>query len=196
MEIVDSNLGLVQILGEPVAPDPLGLDNVPSPYDIQWSYDLRYISTQLGLTGNIEIWDIQSGQVVQQLSGYDVRWSIFDNTFSFISLDLEVQVWSISPFQMLSSTAFDLPSPASILVTNPSGDRYLAHCENGVLQLFNPVSNAYVTHNLNDVDLLCPLDDIKWSVNNLMAIASHQVSYIEEDIGGYLTIFRVVDSVQ
>jgi predicted outer membrane repeat protein len=124
-------------------------------------------------------------------------WSDNGNTFTLTIQDYNtetgsLQTWETATFQMLSSTPIPFNFNAEPIEGSPD-ESYLTYCVRGEpLELYDTNSQQLITLiTPTGVDIICPLDDIAWSPNNLLAIASHQIPITEEETGGTITIWVI-----
>ncbi len=162
-------------------PSPVSAQEHVAPSVIRWSPSGDRIAVGYQ-TGLIEIWDAQSGEVIQTLEGH--RWTVatlawHPNGERLISGGGEgsYRVWdTITGMNLITSDGF--PASIDAVEWNMDGSRMIVMAENGYMPVYDSVTGARLFYKLSQGSVLA----MAWSPNKsqiALALDTAQVEIVD-----------------
>ncbi len=181
--ILNSSFQLLMTLGEPIPPDPIyGIIKV-NYYSFSWSPSNDYLASFEELQAHgITLWDLDTQEPIYDFTdAVDILWLQDGNTFT-VTIQNEtasigaVQTWTLSPLQMVTEVSIPYGIGTTI-VEGAAPTQYLTFCEAGEpLSLYDTATSQHVTLIAPSPEMIsCPIADVAWSANSLLAIARGKV---------------------
>lgn len=141
--------------------------DLPSASEISWSGDSAELATSY--YNEVRIWDVLTGQVVRNLTGFDEPFSVTSLAWSPNGLylataggDYEVQIWDMQTFQISKTTTVGNPSP--LIAWNPNSEQ-LALTEITDVKILDLLSNQVIASLVGHTGTIVYLD---WKGNTIV----------------------------